>query len=100
MHTLKLDHTMTTVALVDQAITYGFGRHKSFPQIRSIMLPANCSSLLKYVPGARYVYFRGPRKAGGAWSLNFAACCPLLENIFLSIPSQLMVLPKFSLCIH
>lgn len=100
MHTLKLDHTITTVALVDQAITYGFGRHKSFPQIRSILLPRNCNGLLKWVPGARYVYFREPQQTMGPWLPNFSACCPLLENIEFFIPSKLTVLPNFSLSIN
>jgi hypothetical protein len=100
MHTLKLDHTITTFGLVDQPITYGFGPYKSFPQIRSIMLPGNCRSLLKYVPGARYVYFREPQKALGPLLPDFAACCPLLENILFAIPSKLTVLPNFPLSIH
>ena len=101
MHTLKLDHTITTFGFkVDEPITYGFGPYKSFPQIRSIMLPGNCRSLLKYVPGARYVYFREPQETLGPLLPNFATCCPLLENISFAIPSTLTVLPNFSLSIH
>lgn len=95
VHTLKLDITISTVAL-DQAITYGFGRYKSFPQIRSITLPSNCDYLLRYVPSARDVHFiRSSTVQTEAWFLELAACCPLLENICLSIPSSIGVLPIF-----
>ena len=95
MHTLKLDHTITTVGLVDKAMTYGFGRHMSFPQIRSIMLPGNCSALLKCVPGARHVYFRESQSMIGPWLPNFAADFPLLKNILFVIPSKLTGLRIF-----
>lgn len=97
VHTLKLDHTISTVPL-DQAITYGFGRHKSFPQIRAITLRPNCDSLLRYgyVPSARYIYFIGPKeRQPEAGLLGLGACCPLLENIRLCVPSNIAVLPIF-----
>jgi hypothetical protein len=93
VHTLKLDLSITAVASLEQYITYGFGRHKSLPQICSIMLPRNCNALLKYVPGVRYVHFKEQEQTHfESWFLDFAACCPLLENICLSIPLYITVL--------
>jgi len=97
-HTLKLDLKISTdeVAL-NRIITYGFGQHKSFPQIRSIAFPPHCDPLLKYFPSARDVHFI--RSTTSHWFesrvLELAACCPLLENICLSVPSNLGVPPIF-----
>lgn len=100
MHTLKLDLRISSLAF-DQVITYGFGRHKSFPQIRSITLPPHCESLLRYVPSARDVHFmRSSPRYFEVRLLEIAACCPLLENICLSVPSNIMVLLVSSLPIY
>ena len=102
VHTLKLDlnHKISPVTL-DQVITFGFGRHKSFPQIRSVTLSPDCESLLKYVPNVRYIYPIGPRKHQlEGRLLEFSTCCPLLENLCLSVPSIIGVLPIFPLSIR
>jgi hypothetical protein len=93
MHTLKLDLItfMDTVAL-NRVITYGFGQHKSFPQIRSIAFPPHCDSLLKYFPSARDVHFiRSTTRQFEYRLLELADCCPLLENICFSVPSNMGV---------
>ena len=93
VHTLmiRLHHTMSTLAL-HKAINSCFRRHKSFPQIRSVLVPLDCTALLKYVPGVRYVRFVSARKyMGDVQFPDFATCCPLLENISLLVPSGFQV---------
>ena len=100
VHTLKLDHQMSPVTL-DRAITYGFGRHKSFPQIRFVTLRPECVSFLSYLPGVRYFYFIAPKASRFEGRLlELGPCCPLLENICVSVPSIFAVLAIFSLSIR
>ena len=59
VHTLmiKMDHDKMPTFVLDQVINSSFGRYKSFPQIRSIIVPLSCTTLLKYMLGARSVRF-------------------------------------------
>lgn len=87
MHTLKLDLKIPAHPF-DQVITYGFGRHKSFPQIRSITLRSYCcASLLRFVPNVRNIYFIAPKESQPeSHLLAYASCCPRLENIRILVP--------------
>jgi len=102
VHTLKLDHKIPPVTFkLDQAISYAFRHHKSFPQIRVVTLPPNCVFFLRYLPSVRYFYFIGPREHQYEGRLlEVGPCCPLLENIRLSFPSNIEVLAIFSLSIR
>jgi len=94
-HTLKLHHPQLTVAL-EQAITQWFGGDNRFPQIRSLIIPEDCYSLLKYCPGVRYVHTIGQgsetalTKYGASILVDY---CPLIENMCLAIPATVESLP-------
>jgi hypothetical protein len=56
LQVFRLDHTARRAFRklhINQAITYGFGRYKPFPQIRSITIPGACYALQKYFPNAQ-----------------------------------------------
>jgi hypothetical protein len=56
LQVLRLDHTERKAfrrVRINQAITYGFGRYKSFPQIRSVTIPEACYASQKYFPNAQ-----------------------------------------------
>jgi len=86
VHTFKLNNTKLT-SPIRQAITRGFSHCKAFPQIRSVTVPKECRSLLKYFPGARHVHIIGSAQFLSAYSASILACCPFMENISLFIPS-------------
>ncbi|KIM45472.1 hypothetical protein M413DRAFT_442140 [Hebeloma cylindrosporum] len=44
---------------INQAITYGFDRYKSFPQIRSVRIPRSCYIMQKYFPNAQMFWLNG-----------------------------------------
>ena len=68
-------------------IQFGFGRFKSFPQIRAITVPEDWNSLLEYFPIARRVCIIGSPQVLSEGRVSFLATrCPLMENISLLIP--------------
>lgn len=100
VHTFKLSYTQVTM-LLRQAITRVFSHCKAFPQIHSITVPKECISLVKYFPGARRVNIIGEsRQALSAYNTSILACCPLMENISLVIPSSVELFPSFFIPLH
>ena len=91
LHTLKLD---LSIDGLDRAITYGFSPYKSFPQIRSVIMPTACYDLLKYCPGVRYVYNVRQKVLSDHDAFILADFCPLIENICFQIPSTVELLPS------
>lgn len=93
VHTFKVNYTPLTI-LLREAITRGFSHCKVFPQIRSITVPKECPSLLKYFPGARHVHLIGSAQRLSAHIASLLACCPLMEHISLFIPSCVELFPS------
>jgi len=77
---------------LEQAITQWFGGDNCFPQIRSLIIPGDCYSLLKYCPSVRYVHTigKGSESALTKYGASILAdYCPLIENMCLAIPATL-----------